>query len=264
MTPAACRPPRPLPVERPPRDPPPRRQPDPPRAGRHDRPGRRLRRGLRLRARDPVDGRRRRTRPALHDVRARPGDGRQPGQGGGAGALLRRRRRADPHEHVPARRLAPPARQHALSVDLRQQHRGPLRPDRLPALLPARRGRRGLDPGLDRPDLDRPDHRRVGRDRRASSAPTWSCIPRARVLSLVFLGFFFQLHPGAGPDRARVWFVLQLVDGSRRSAPTASNGGVALFAHIGGFLAGAVVGRRPAAAGRPAAAPARARPIRVG
>ena len=40
---------------------------------------------------------------------------------------------------VPARRLGPPAVQHALPVDLRQQRRGPLRPARVPRLLPARR-----------------------------------------------------------------------------------------------------------------------------
>jgi membrane associated rhomboid family serine protease len=36
-----------------------------------------------------------------------------------------------------------------------------------------------------------------------------------------------------------MWFVLQLVDGLASLGVPASNGGVALFEHIGGFVAGA-------------------------
>ena len=63
--------------------------------------------------------------------------------------------------------------------------------------------------------------------------------PRARVLSLVFLGFFYQLLQVPALIVLGLWFVLQLVDGLASLGVPASNGGVALFAHIGGFVAGA-------------------------
>ena len=53
------------------------------------------------------------------------------------------------------------------------------------------------------------------------------------------------------------WFVLQLIDGFTSIGLVESNGGVAFFAHIGGFVAGALVARlmltrraRPGPAGR--------------
>jgi membrane associated rhomboid family serine protease len=80
--------------------------------------------------------------------------------------------------------------------------------------------------------------------------------PRARVLSLVFLGFFYQLLEVPALVVLGLWFVLQLIDGLASLGVESSSGGVALFEHIGGFIAGVLVGlvlrtaaRRPPARG---------------
>lgn len=67
--------------------------------------------------------------------------------------------------------------------------------------------------------------------------------PGARVTSLVFLVFFYQLIRIPAVVVLAFWFVLQLVDGfaSLGVADAATSGGVAFFAHIGGFVFGAVV-----------------------
>jgi Uncharacterized membrane protein (homolog of Drosophila rhomboid) len=64
--------------------------------------------------------------------------------------------------------------------------------------------------------------------------------PGAKVTSLVFLGFFYQLIKIPAALVLGFWFVLQLVDGFA-SLGVAQSGGVAFFAHIGGFIAGAAV-----------------------
>jgi membrane associated rhomboid family serine protease len=64
--------------------------------------------------------------------------------------------------------------------------------------------------------------------------------PRARVTSLVFLGFFYQLVRIPAAIVLGLWFLLQLVDGIGSLGPI-QGGGVAFFAHIGGFLFGALV-----------------------
>jgi membrane associated rhomboid family serine protease len=78
--------------------------------------------------------------------------------------------------------------------------------------------------------------------------------PRARVQSLVFLGFFYQLLSVPAVIVLAFWFVLQVVDAlGALSLGAGAEGGVAFFAHIGGFVAGAVLAlpfrgrvRRPA------------------
>jgi membrane associated rhomboid family serine protease len=65
--------------------------------------------------------------------------------------------------------------------------------------------------------------------------------PRARVLSLVFLGFFYQLLDVPAVIVLGLWFALQLVDGVASLGVQSSAGGVALFEHIGGFVAGVVI-----------------------
>ena len=65
--------------------------------------------------------------------------------------------------------------------------------------------------------------------------------PRARVTSLIFLGFFYQLLNIPAVVVLGFWFVLQLVDGFASLGVT-QTGGVAFFAHIGGFLLGVLVG----------------------
>lgn len=64
--------------------------------------------------------------------------------------------------------------------------------------------------------------------------------PRARVTSLIFLGFFYQLVRIPAAIVLGLWFLLQLVDGVGSLGPT-QGGGVAFFAHIGGFAFGALV-----------------------
>lgn len=83
--------------------------------------------------------------------------------------------------------------------------------------------------------------------------------PRARITSLVFLGFFYQLIDVPAVLVLGFWFVLQLIDGFASLGMVASSGGVAFFAHIGGFVAGALVARLVAGIpGRPGRPPARA------
>ncbi len=83
--------------------------------------------------------------------------------------------------------------------------------------------------------------------------------PRARITSLVFLGFFYQLIDVPAVLVLGFWFVLQLIDGLGSLGLMASSGGVAFFAHIGGFVAGALVARLLAGIpGRPGRPPARA------
>jgi membrane associated rhomboid family serine protease len=66
--------------------------------------------------------------------------------------------------------------------------------------------------------------------------------PRARITSLVFLGFFYQLIDVPAVIVLVFWFVLQLIDGIASLGMTDASGGVAFFAHIGGFVFGALVG----------------------
>src|SRR6266498_3544030 len=72
------------------------------------------------------------------------------------------------HRHVPARRLAAPARQHAVPVGVRQQRRGPPRPRPLPALLPGLWLRGDLRLRPHRPEQPRDPGRGVRRDRRGA------------------------------------------------------------------------------------------------
>ena len=61
--------------------------------------------------------------------------------------------------------------------------------------------------------------------------------PRARVLSLIFLGFFIRMAVVPAFVIIIFWFVIQLVS-AMASLGGMAGGGVAWFAHIGGFLAG--------------------------
>ena len=116
--------------------------------------------------------------------------------------------------------------------------------------LVGRRGRRP-DPGRDRPGLDRSRRSARRAPSRRRSGAYLVLFPRARITSLVFLGFFYQLIDVPAVVVLVFWFVLQLIDGLASLGVTDVSGGVAFFAHIGGFVFGAVVGaRRPR--GRPA------------
>jgi len=66
--------------------------------------------------------------------------------------------------------------------------------------------------------------------------------PRARIQSLVFLGFFYQLIAVPAIFVLGFWFALQLIDGvAGLGSSAAGQPGVAFFAHIGGFLFGVLV-----------------------
>jgi membrane associated rhomboid family serine protease len=65
--------------------------------------------------------------------------------------------------------------------------------------------------------------------------------PGARVTSLVFLGFFYQLVRIPAAIVLGFWFILQLFSGIGSLGANQGGGGVAFFAHIGGFMYGAVV-----------------------
>jgi rhomboid family protein len=66
--------------------------------------------------------------------------------------------------------------------------------------------------------------------------------PGARILSLVFLGFFYQLIEVPALIVLGFWFGLQLLSGFAALGAETAQGGVAFFAHIGGFVFGLAVG----------------------
>jgi membrane associated rhomboid family serine protease len=66
--------------------------------------------------------------------------------------------------------------------------------------------------------------------------------PGARILALVFLGFFYQLLEVPALIVLGYWFVLQLISGFGALGASTADSGVAFFAHIGGFVAGLAVG----------------------
>jgi len=63
--------------------------------------------------------------------------------------------------------------------------------------------------------------------------------PRSRILTLVFILFFITTIEIPAPVMLAYWFIIQLFSGLGSIARThVSEGGVAFFAHVGGFLAG--------------------------
>lgn len=64
--------------------------------------------------------------------------------------------------------------------------------------------------------------------------------PRAKVATLIFLGYFVAVRQVSALIVLGLWFVLQLANGVL-SLATFESGGVAWFAHIGGFVAGMVL-----------------------
>jgi membrane associated rhomboid family serine protease len=63
--------------------------------------------------------------------------------------------------------------------------------------------------------------------------------PRVRVYTLVFLGFFLTTIALPAWAMLCYWIVLQLLGALPQVAGAQSNGGVAFWAHIGGFVVGA-------------------------
>src|SRR4051812_795431 len=63
--------------------------------------------------------------------------------------------------------------------------------------------------------------------------------PRARVLTIILIIFFFTFIELPALVVLGLWFLLQVFYGaSQVASPVGSGGGVAYFAHIGGFLFG--------------------------
>jgi membrane associated rhomboid family serine protease len=60
--------------------------------------------------------------------------------------------------------------------------------------------------------------------------------PRARVVTLIFIVFFITVITVPALLVLGLWFLFQLLDASAQ--PLGGGGGVAYFAHIGGFLFG--------------------------
>lgn len=74
--------------------------------------------------------------------------------------------------------------------------------------------------------------------------------PHARIDVLFILGFFIRVLPVSAVFMLGYWFLIQVISG----ATSGIEGGVAFWAHVGGFAAGAVLAlpskRRVASAGR--------------
>ena len=66
--------------------------------------------------------------------------------------------------------------------------------------------------------------------------------PRARVLTLIFIVFFVTLIEVPAMLVLGIWFVLQFLPAIGQTAipDLAGEGGVAYFAHVGGFIFGLV------------------------
>ncbi len=65
--------------------------------------------------------------------------------------------------------------------------------------------------------------------------------PRARIHTLIFFGFFIQVIKIPAIIVIGFWIVIQFMNGMLSKGLYGSGGGVAWFAHIGGFLAGVIL-----------------------
>lgn len=65
--------------------------------------------------------------------------------------------------------------------------------------------------------------------------------PGVKVRGLIFFGYFGRITELPALAVLGFWFVLQLVSGVGVITTTTQGGGVAFFAHVGGFVAGAVL-----------------------
>ncbi|HWE61756.1 MAG TPA: rhomboid family intramembrane serine protease [Chloroflexota bacterium] len=76
--------------------------------------------------------------------------------------------------------------------------------------------------------------------------------PHARVNALIFIGIFFTFTRLSAVVLIGFWFITQFIPAITSLGQQASNGGVAVWAHVGGFVAGLLLvkpfqQRRPAA-----------------
>jgi membrane associated rhomboid family serine protease len=65
--------------------------------------------------------------------------------------------------------------------------------------------------------------------------------PRAKVLTLIFIIFFVTLVEIPAMVLLGIWFVLQFIPAIGQAAAPVAGGGVAYFAHVGGFIFGLLV-----------------------
>lgn len=75
--------------------------------------------------------------------------------------------------------------------------------------------------------------------------------PRSRVLTAVFVVIFVDLIEIPAIFFLGIWFLMQLFSGVGSLGANAAGGGVAFWAHVGGFVAGLLVGLLWRTAGRP-------------
>lgn len=67
--------------------------------------------------------------------------------------------------------------------------------------------------------------------------------PKSRILTLVPIFFFIQLIHIPAAVFIFVWFIIQFISGVGTLGAASESGGVAFWAHIGGFVAGLVLAR---------------------
>ena len=75
--------------------------------------------------------------------------------------------------------------------------------------------------------------------------------PQSRVLTIIPLGFFMRMTLVPASIVLGLWFVLQLFSGVLSLGGSEDVGGVAFWAHIGGFVAGVVMAKLMAPKRRP-------------
>ena len=66
--------------------------------------------------------------------------------------------------------------------------------------------------------------------------------PESRVLTAIFLFFFFDLVEIPAIFFLGIWFVMQVLNGVGSLGVASAGGGTAFWAHIGGFVVGGMVG----------------------
>lgn len=64
--------------------------------------------------------------------------------------------------------------------------------------------------------------------------------PRARILTLLFFGFFVEMVRIPAAVLLSIWIIIQVLSGAFSLSAHSLSGGIAWFAHIGGFVAGMV------------------------
>jgi len=136
------------------------------------------------------------------------------------------------NQPFPARRDCPHLRQHAVPVDLRRQRRSRFWPLAVPAVYLVC----GLGSGLTHIAFNLHSHIPALGASGAISGVLGAYIvlePHNRILTLIFI--FVVRVPAVVV--LGLWFVLQFLSGIGSLGSTA-NGGVAVWAHIGGFLLG--------------------------